>query len=461
MADFNGKHSANNENPSRISRLIPSMSSSKTSRQKSDTPRKSAFEGARREDTRREDTTYRSVTPARNSRSYQGDRSRSKKDMGARKSVNYIGYGPGGSRRKSNPVRSIIVSVIALAVLGVLIVGGYKLVQSLMTVSEKPPVAVMDVDVFIAEGSTTTEIAKELRKKGVISKESSFVNAVVTRGVESRLQPGQYYFKTGMSDNDVIDMLVQGPSPSIDSNLLTIPEGLTLAATAQLVQNACGIPKQQFIEEANRADKYVADFPFLEALFTNPDVPAGYNSLEGFLYPKTYWIPKDADAEYVVRVLLNQFAIETKSVDMTYANSRNLDWYDVVIIASMIEKETAQASERPLVSSVIYNRLRYPMKLQFCSTVYYAIGIDDWGTHELTQSDLNFNSPYNTYVHFGLPAGPICSPHISSIAAAANPSQTDYLYFVLTAKGLTTHTFCKTEAEFWEAERKYRESFNQ
>ena len=457
MAEFNGRHSAKKDSSSRVTRDVPSLSANDTSQKSEDTSRRPAAGSSRIDD-----SPYKSISTARSTKQYRSSNSslRSRKDQGARKPVNYIGYGLGGGKRKSQPVKSIIVSAIAIVVLGLLIFGGYKLVQSLGVFGEKPPVAVTQVDVFIPEGSTTSEIAKQLRKKGVISKESSFINAVVARGVESRLQPGQYSFTTGMTDDAVIDILLDGPIsyPSVDGNTLTIPEGYTLRMIAQRVQDTCGIPKQKFIEEANNAEKYLADYPFLECLFTNPDVPASYRSLEGFLYPKTYLIPKEADAEYIVRTMLTQFSIEIKSLDMTYANSRNLDLFDVLKIASMIEKETAQESEKPLVSSVIYNRLRLPMKLQFCSTVYYSIGIDNWGEHELTQSDLVFDSPYNTYVYYGMPLGPICSPHISTIIAAANPAQTKYLYFVLTAKGMNTHTFCETEAEFWIAEKKYQES---
>jgi len=517
MADYNGKHSTSNK-PSRFPRNIPSLTGSETSsqpseismqpgetssqrgetsgqqgealssqsefprkkpdmsrqkadmaQQKPDMPRQKVsmpqrlFNSSREqklEDSGTDEIQFRSIS-SRGSRPYRSGsgKSRSRQDVGARKSVNYIGYGMDGGKRRSQPVRSIIVSVVALAVFSLLVFGGFKLIQSLGLFSEKPPTAITQVDVFIPEGSTTSEIAKELRKKGVISKESSFVNAVVARGVESRLQPGQYYFTTGMTDDAVIDMLLDGPNPSVDSNKLTIPEGYTLDQTARLVQDVCGIPAQQFVEEARNARKYVEDYPFLESIFSNPDTPADYNSLEGYLYPKTYWIPKEADAEYVVRVLLTQFEREIKGLNLAYAESRGLDLCDVVKIASMIEKETAVASEKPLVSSVIYNRLRAYMYLQFCSTVIYTIGLDNWDGSPLTVADTNTPGPYNTYLNAGLPPGPICSPHISSIQAAANPAQTDYKWFVLTTKNSNTHTFCSTEQEFWDANEKYLQSF--
>jgi UPF0755 protein len=270
--------------------------------------------------------------------------------------------------------------------------------------------------------------------------------------VDNKLQPGRYALTTGMSDDEALGVLLAGPDPSLGpGNKLTIPEGLTIEATAARVEEVCGIPAADFIAEARSADAYVADYPFLEGVYDN--------SMEGFLYPKTYQIPAGSDAQYVIRVLLDQFAIETAGLDKAFAESKNLTLYDLVIMASMIEKETAAPDERPIVSSVLYNRLHDGMSLQICSTVVYAIGLDNYDGHPLLESDLAVESPYNTYLNAGLPAGPICSPHLSSIEAAAHPAETDYLYYVLTSlEG--THTFCVTYEEFEVANAVYHELFN-
>jgi UPF0755 protein len=361
----------------------------------------------------------------------------------------YVGYSVNGMRRKSSPVRTVIVAVIALAVVGLLAFGGYNVLASFGLFGSATS-ASEEVEVFIPEGSATSEIARFLKDKNVIAKESSFISAVQQRGVESQLQPGKYTLRTNMTDNEAIDALIVGPSGSLGGNKLTIPEGLTLEATAAKVEAACGIPAADFIAEAHMADKYVAEFPFLAGVYNN--------SLEGFLYPKTYQVPVDATAEDVVRILLKQFAIEISGLDLAYAEGKNLNIYDIVIIASMIEKETAQLDERPLVSSVIYNRLHEGMKLQICATVVYAIGMENYDGHPLLNSDLEIDSPYNTYIVDSLPAGPICSPHISSIEAAAHPAETDYFYYVLTSED-GRHTFCRNEDEFAEANNVYHELF--
>jgi UPF0755 protein len=310
----------------------------------------------------------------------------------------------------------------------------------------------IEVSVYIPEGATTSEIATILKDGNIISNKDRFVKAVREQGVESKLLPGKYTLTTGMSDDDVIKALAAGPVSAVGGNKLTIPEGLTIESTAARVEEACGIPAADFIAEAYSADKYLADYPFLEGVYNN--------SLEGFLYPKTYQIPEGSNAEYVVRVLLDQFDIEMDlaGLDLTAAAEKNLTLYDVVTIASMIEKEVLVEEERPLVGSVIYNRLHEGMRLQICATVVYAIGWEDYDGHPLLDADLAVDSPYNTYLVDGLPIGPICSPRIESILAAANPATTDYFYYVLTSlEG--THTFCATYEEFEEANAVYHDLY--
>ncbi|MDR3036849.1 MAG: endolytic transglycosylase MltG [Coriobacteriales bacterium] len=372
-------------------------------------------------------------------------------DEGGYSSQAYVGYSIGSKSQKSSPLRTILPIAVAVVVLCALIFGGYTLANSLGLIGgEAGSSSGEQVEVFIPEGSTTSEIASILKDADVIAKESSFIAAVQKRAVENALLPGKYSLTTGMSDNEVIDALLSGANPVVLGNKLTIPEGLTLEATAERVEAACGIPAADFIAEARSADKYVEDYPFLQGVYNN--------SMEGFLYPKTYDIPVGSSASYVIRVLLDQFAIETADLDMSYAQERNLTLFDIVTIASMVENETAAPEERPLVSSVIYNRLHEGMPLQICATVIYAFGWDNYDGHPLLESDLLIDSPYNTYQVSELPAGPICSPRLESIEAAAHPNETNYLYYVLTSKE-GTHTFCETWEQFEEANARYHELF--
>ncbi|MDR0347402.1 MAG: endolytic transglycosylase MltG [Coriobacteriales bacterium] len=364
----------------------------------------------------------------------------------------YVGYSVDSLKRKSNPILTVIMFVVALAAVGLLIFGGYKLAEGLGLLGAGVVGDGEEVSIFIPEGSTTSEIASILKQNGVISRESSFISAVTARGVANSFQPGRYTLRTNMSDKEAIDALLEGtPVFEGGGNKLTIPEGLTIEATAARVEEVCGIPAAEFIAEARSADKYVADYPFLAGVYNN--------SMEGFLYPKTYMIPEDWNAERVVRRLLDQFVIETADLDMSYAESHSLSLYDLVIMGSMIEKETAAYSEYEIISSVLYNRMRDDMYLQICSTVVYAMGLENYDGHPLLESDLLIDSPYNTYQNSGLPAGPICSPRVETIIAAAHPAETNYFYYVLTSlEG--THTFCETYAEFEEANVVYRELFD-
>lgn len=167
-------------------------------------------------------------------------------------------------------------------------------------------------------------------------------------------------------------------------------------------------------------------------------------SLEGYLFPATYSIGTETTEDFLVDQQLRAFTRAFAGVDMRYARSKNLDRNDVVIIASMVEREVQVAAERPIVAGVIYNRLKRGMRLDIDATVQYAKG--DWS--QLTAGDLRSASPYNTRRFPGLPPGPICNPGAASLAAAAHPAQHDFLYYVAKGDGSGRHTFVRTYQEF-------------
>ena len=176
-------------------------------------------------------------------------------------------------------------------------------------------------------------------------------------------------------------------------------------------------------------------------------------SLEGFLFPATYELAKETTASGLIDMQLEAYEANTADVNYRYAERRNLTKYDVLIIASMIEREVAVARERPLVASVIYNRLRAGMRLDIDATVQYAVG--QWKEH-LTASDLAIDSPYNTRKFAGLPPGPISNPGKDSIRAAAHPVETDYLYYVARNDGTGRHYFSSTPEQFAQDVQKSR-----
>ncbi|MCC6832714.1 MAG: endolytic transglycosylase MltG [Thermoleophilia bacterium] len=171
-------------------------------------------------------------------------------------------------------------------------------------------------------------------------------------------------------------------------------------------------------------------------------------SLEGFLFPATYDVYSATTVEELVEQQLTAFADRTAGVDYTAAARKNLTRYDVLIIASMVEREVRRPDERKIVAGIMYNRLRNDMRLDIDATVQYALG--SWKT-DLTAEDLDTDSPYNTRRYKGLPPGPICNPGEASIRAAARPAATDYLYYVAKNDGTGGHYFARTDAEFQQA----------
>ena len=181
----------------------------------------------------------------------------------------------------------------------------------------------------------------------------------------------------------------------------------------------------------------------------------GAQSLEGFLFPATYELPRRPTVDDLVARQLDAFEQNISQVNMGYASSKNLTTYDVLIIASMIEREVQVPKERKLVAAVIYNRLHAGMPLQIDATVRYASGNF---TEPISPSELQIDSPYNTYTTPGLPPGPIGNPGLASIQAAAHPAQEPYLYYVVKPNTCGEHTFATTEAEFSQAKAAYDEA---
>ena len=214
---------------------------------------------------------------------------------------------------------------------------------------------------------------------------------------------------------------------------VTIPEGYTRAQTAEIAK-AEGL--RGGYEKASVRSNYL-----------DPAEYGGRNAkdLEGFLFPDTFELEAHAPAATLVQLQLEDFKRRLRGVEMGYARSKNLTVYDVVTIASLVEEEAQLESERPLIAAVIYNRLREGMPLGIDATIRFATGNY---TQPLTESELAVDSPYNTRLNAGLPPGPIGSPGLASIEAAARPAKVDYLFYVVEPGSCGEHAFSSTEAEF-------------
>ena len=287
----------------------------------------------------------------------------------------------------------------------------------------------------VVQGDTLSSVAEKLERAGVIP--SAFMFKVEARvgGYGSEIRTGEYTFARGTESDVILRKLTAGEA--VATLPITIPEGLSLEETSREVAGQSNIPAAKFEEAAKRTDY---GYAFLE----DPAV----KSTEGFLFPKQYEFEEGTTAPQMVTRMLEQYLMETETLDISEARERlNLTEYELVTVASLIEKEASRPEERPLVASVIYNRIRKDMPLQIDASVHYAL---DKQGEELSLADLEVNSPYNTYENTGLPPGPICSPSRQSLEAAINPAETDYLYYVLKANG-EEHFFTGNYREFLEA----------
>jgi UPF0755 protein len=323
-----------------------------------------------------------------------------------------------------------------LLVVGVL--GAIYFIYATATGGEGEQASLGPVKVEVVKGDTLSSVAEKLERAGVI--DSAFMFKVEARmeGQGTEIKTGEYTFRPGEDSEVILQKLTAGEAvPTLE---ITLSEGLNLEQTAREVAGQSGVSAAKFEEAARRTDY---GYGFLE----DPAV----ESTEGFLFPKQYEFEEGTTAPQMVTRMLEQYLMETQTLDISGAKERlNLTEYELVTVASLIEKEASNPEERPLVASVIYNRIRADMPLQIDATVLYAL---DRPKEELSLADLKIDSPYNTYENTGLPPGPICSPSRQSLEAAINPAETDYLYYVLKANG-KEHFFTGNYNEFLEAKQK-------
>jgi UPF0755 protein len=273
------------------------------------------------------------------------------------------------------------------------------------------------VELEVAEGMSGSEVVDALHREGVVR--CGLVTKWLLRrdGREDQILTGTYALTTNMTPTEAFDMLT-APPEAAPTVRLTIPEGYRLTQIAQRVHEALGIPAKRFMAAIEKGDWSLP-----------PYLPEDARSPEGFLFPETYRFVEDGTgARVVIRQLLEQFAIEATDLPWDHAEGLGVTPYEVVIIASMIEEEAKLADERPLIAGVIYNRLDRDMVLGIDATLLYD---DPTPDGQLSSSDLEFDTPYNTRINAGLPPTPISSPGRASLEAALNPADTDYLYYVL------------------------------
>jgi len=283
--------------------------------------------------------------------------------------------------------------------------------------------------VEIPQGSGSASIAKRLADAGVVRDVNSFRLALWLTGNARRLQAGEYRFDRPLSVRQVADKIARGDVYVLP---ITFPEGLTVRQMAALYESKGFGPAKDFLSAAKHA-------ALVRAI--DPDA----KDLEGYLFPDTYKLPRHATAEQLVARMVAGFEKALTADLIERAEARGLTIRQLVTLASIVEKETGTADERPRVAAVYANRLKIGMGLQCDPTVIYALERAGRYDGNLTREDLQFDSPYNTYRYAGLPPGPIAAPGRASLQAAAAPANVPYLYFVSRNDG--SHAFASTLEE--------------
>ena len=287
----------------------------------------------------------------------------------------------------------------------------------------------------IAPGEAFGQLAARMETEGLITSPFKFKLLARIKGVDKKLKSGEYRLSSTMTPERILEVLISG---RVFLYRLTIPEGYTARQiAAQIASQGLG-NEEEFMDLVTNAR--IAHDLGIEA-----------QSLEGYLFPDTYYFPKQVGALTIVQKMVQQFKEQFKPEWQERARELNLSVHEVVTLASIIEKETGDPSERPLISSVFHNRLKKKMRLESDPTVIY--GIKDFDGN-LKRSHLTTPTPYNTYIIKGLPPGPIANPGRAAIEAALYPAQTDYLFFV--SKQDHTHHFSATIEEHRRAVRKYQ-----
>lgn len=291
--------------------------------------------------------------------------------------------------------------------------------------------------VFVIQpGESVTSIADHLEMAGLIQSANTFRSYLIWTGQDTTIQTGTYRLSPALTAREIADTVISSNMTDVQFNVL--PGWRMEEIAASLPTSGLNITPDAFLQAAAKP--------------ANPPgyLPAGA-SAEGFLFPAAYTLPRSTSADQLVDLLMQKFSSQLTPDLRSGFSDHGLSVYQGVIMASIIQREVIADEEMPEIASVFYNRLSAGMLLQTDPTVQYALGYNaaqkTWWTTPLSQSDLNFDSPYNTYIYNGLPPGPISNPSLAALQAVAFPAQTDYYFFQARCDGSGLHNFAKTLEE--------------
>jgi uncharacterized YceG family protein len=295
------------------------------------------------------------------------------------------------------------------------------------------------IPVTVPKGAEVGEIGDLLAAKDVVSSSGKFTLRSKMSGKSNDFKAGRYVLGAGMSYSAAIDQLAKGPNAG--TTTVTIPEGRSRYEISQTVED---LGLQGDYMAATKSSRLLNP--------TRYGAPKSADSLEGFLFPATYELPAGSNVDKLVPQQLTAFKNNIAEVNMRYAKSKNLTVYDILTIASLVEREVSTEKERKLVAAVIYNRLKAGIPLGIDATTRFETR--NW-TDAITNAQLQSRTPYNTRLNKGLPPGPIGNPGLASIKAAAHPASAKYLFYVANPCKPGTHSFSNTNAEFEQDVARY------
>lgn len=291
-------------------------------------------------------------------------------------------------------------------------------------------------DFEIKPNTPSLKIAESLKKENLIR--SKWLFLAYLKFKKGTIKTGVYELSQSLNLKQITEILISG---TVKEWIVTFPEGFSQKDMAEKLEKANIVKSEDFLNETSKIKNYQKDFSFLKETKSN--------NLEGFLFPDTYRFSQKTDSEKIVSKLLSNFGKKIEPF-LPEIKKQNRNLFDIITLASIIEREAQKEEDRAKIASVYYNRLEKDMKLEADPTIQYAKG--NW--EKIKKEDYeNIDSPYNTYKYKGLPPSPICNPGLPSIKASINPEKTDYLYFFHTKDGQTL--FSKTKEEHEEKKKEY------
>lgn len=317
-------------------------------------------------------------------------------------------------------------------------VGGYVFMQTYVSPPDYSGRGSGSVVVRIEEGASIAAIGATLEQQGVVKSERAFIQAAEGNNEATSLQPGHYQLRRRMEAGRAFDLLLD-PASRIQAKV-TIPEGKRVPEIFQIISRKTDMS----VEDLERAAEDETDL----------GLPPYAQTLEGYLFPATYTVAPDDTAERLLGRMVEKFKAAAEEHDIAArAEQRGLTPHELVTVASLVQGEVSMAEDFPKTAAVVYNRLDEGMRLEFSSTVNYALGQRKLG---VSKRETEVDSPYNTYKHKGLPPGPVNSPGVEALQAAVDPAGGKWLYFVTTQpdKGITK--FTADYDEFLEFKREFQ-----